>query len=199
MDNKRVQGLQKLTGSRVRAKLLTHFVLHPSQEVHVRELARLLGEYHHAVRKELGNLEAVGLLESSQRGRARLFRINRDHYLVPELRGLVLKTAGLGEVLRQAMVELGDVEEAFVYGSAASGEERGRSDIDLMIIGAPNEEELHSRLDKLEGEIQRPINVTIFARDEWEARIRDQQPFAVDVMSKPRIHLIGLSHVHSGS
>lgn len=199
MDNKSIQMLQKLVGSRVRAKLLTQFVLHPSQEFHVRELARLLDEYHHAVRRELRNLEAIGLLESSRRGRAHLFALKRDHYLIPEFRGLILKTAGLGDVLRQAMVELGDVEEVFIYGSAASGAEGARSDIDLMVIGVPNEEELHSRLDKLEGEIQRPINVTIFARDEWETRIRDRQPFALDVISGPRIHLIGSSRVHPGS
>lgn len=56
--------------------------------------------------------------------------------MYPELTGLLRKTAGLVDVLRDALAPLaGQIEQAFVYGSMARGDEHAYSDVDLMVIG----------------------------------------------------------------
>jgi predicted nucleotidyltransferase len=54
-----------------------------------------------------------------------------------EIAGLLRKTAGIADVLRDAICALGEsVTLAFIYGSIASGNETPRSDIDVMVLGS---------------------------------------------------------------
>jgi predicted nucleotidyltransferase len=54
-----------------------------------------------------------------------------------EIAGLLRKTAGIADVLRDATCALGEsVTLAFIYGSIASGNETPRSDIDVMVLGS---------------------------------------------------------------
>ncbi len=59
--------LQKLFTSRTRVKLLTLFMMNPGREMYVREIARSTEENINAIRRELANLEEMGLLKSKRR------------------------------------------------------------------------------------------------------------------------------------
>jgi len=59
--------LQKLFRSRTRVKLLTLFMMNPGREMYVREIARSTEENINAIRRELANLEEMGLLKSKRR------------------------------------------------------------------------------------------------------------------------------------
>jgi predicted nucleotidyltransferase len=51
-----------------------------------------------------------------------------------ELRGLVLKTSDLVDLLRAALAPLAaQIDQAFGYGSVAKGKDTAKSDIDLMV------------------------------------------------------------------
>jgi len=68
--------LERLFTSRTRVKLLELFLLHPEREVHVREICRITGLNINAVRRELANLEELGLLRSRRAGNARFYTVN---------------------------------------------------------------------------------------------------------------------------
>jgi predicted transcriptional regulator len=68
--------LERLFTSRTRVKLLELFLLHPEREVHVREICRVTGLNINAVRRELANLEGLGILRSRTAGNARFYTAN---------------------------------------------------------------------------------------------------------------------------
>ena len=84
----------RLFSSRTRVKLLELFLLHPEREVHVRETCRITGLNINAVRRELANLEELGLLGSRRAGNARFYTVNIAFPIYAELVGIVLKMEG---------------------------------------------------------------------------------------------------------
>ena len=71
------------------------------------------------------------------------YQANTDSPVFSDLRGLLFKTAGLVDVLANALEPLAaKLRTAFVYGSIAAGTEQSDSDIDLMIVGQVSPKEL---------------------------------------------------------
>ena len=88
-----------------------------------------------AVQRELARLEAAGLVTVVRVGKQKHYQANQASPVFQKLRALVLKTSGLADVLREALVPASDrIRAAFVYGSIAKGEETAASDIDLMVV-----------------------------------------------------------------
>nr|QNO52415.1 hypothetical protein IAKEDICC_00037 [Methanosarcinales archaeon ANME-1 ERB6] len=65
--------LQKLFTSKTRVKLLTLFMMNPKREMYVREIARNTEENLNTIRRELANLEGIGLLKSERRGNLKYY------------------------------------------------------------------------------------------------------------------------------
>ena len=83
--------LERLFTSRTRVRLLELFLLRPEKEVHVRELCRITGQNINAVRRELANLEDLGLLQSRRAGNARFYTVNIAFPAYRELTAIFLK------------------------------------------------------------------------------------------------------------
>jgi predicted nucleotidyltransferase len=183
--------LSTLFSSRVREKVLAAFFLSPGEGHNAWELARSLGENYSAVWKELVLLERVGILTSEQKGKTKDYYIDKSCPIEPELRSIVLKTEGAGEVIKEKLQEVGRVKDAFIYGSYASGEADSRSDLDLMIIGEINLDQLASVISDLEKELKLPINYVIYSEEEWIEKKEVKDPFWENALSAPKIWLIG--------
>ena len=106
-----------LFSSRVRAEVFATFFLSPGESRNAWQLARKLGESHSAVWKELVLLERLGILMSEQRERRKDYYVNISCPIEPELRTIVLKTEGAGELIKEKLQDIGWVREAFIYGS----------------------------------------------------------------------------------
>ena len=65
------------------------------------------------------------------------------------------------------------------------------SDIDIVIIGAPNEDELVKKLDKLEEKLQRDINYKLYTLNEFKKDVRESEPFVLEVLKDKKIMIIG--------
>jgi predicted nucleotidyltransferase len=196
---KGVSVLERLFSSNVRVKLLALLLLNPGQSFHIRQLARRLDCSYSNVRRELQNLTELGLLNRQTVANAVQFRANQSHFLYDDLRSILIKTEGLGDVIRGRLVPTGQVDLALVYGSTAKGEERVDSDIDLLIVGTPNLTELEGALDDLEGRIGRPINYVLYSPTEWESKLAERDPFLTRVMAGERIVIVGENHGHQGA
>jgi predicted nucleotidyltransferase len=183
--------LQALFSSRVRVKLLAHFFSHPDERFYARELTRRLDEHYNAVWQELGNLERIGLLIGEQDANVKYYRLNPDFPLYPELKRIILKTTGLGQALQDALVRLGKVELAFIYGSVAAGEDDALSDVDLMLVGEVDLLELSAVVSQLEEQLWREINYLVLTPKELAQRLAEGEPFVQNVLSGPKVMLIG--------
>src|SRR3989304_5685592 len=183
--------LATLFSSRVRAKVLAAFFLLPGEKHTAWELAQRLGENYSPVWKELVRLEGLGILISEPRGNSKDYQINVDVPIIPELRSMVLKTEGVGMVIKEKLREIGSIKKAFIYGSYASGEADARSDLDLMIIGEINLDRLAVIISELEKELNRSINYVNYSEEEWNGKAAVKDPFWENVTSAPKIILIG--------
>ena len=183
--------LERLFTSRVRVRLLTLFLTHPTEAFYIRQIARLTGETYNNVRQELQNLAQLGLILSERRANATYYRANVEHFLFPELKRIILKTEAVGDRLRQALAALGNVRVTFIYGSTARGTEVASSDIDLMVIGEVDLDALDGTIDSIEEELGRTVNYTLFSAGEWQERVAQGHSFVTDVLTHEKIFLIG--------
>ena len=191
--------LERLFSSRVRVKVLTIFLTNPESHFYTRELERVLGESPYALQRELRRLEGIGLLEAERQGNIRYYWVNQDFPIYHELRGIILKTSGLGGTLREALTDLGAIEEAFIYGSVAAGDEDGSSDVDMMIVGEVDLLRLSEVVSRLEDSTGREINYAVYSSDEFENKLREGDPFLENVQSGPKILLIGSEDESGGA
>ena len=174
----------------VRAEVLRLLFAEEGRELHLRELTRQCGLSLGTLQTEVEKLRAADLLLTRRDGNRLYFRANAAHPLFTDLRQLVLKTAGLREVLADALREVPGIELAFVFGSLASGDGKAGSDVDLMVIGDAGLRALAPRLRKAAEQLGREINpVTMTAAD--FARDRTKKAFLRDVLAKEKLFIKG--------
>lgn len=177
--------------SKARRALMALFFTNPEQEYFPRQLERLSGIFVGNLQKELLKMEQAGLLQSRRLGNLKLYKLNVQHALYPELKGLVAKTIGLEEMIRGALSKIEGVKAACLYGSFARGEARAASDVDLLLVGEVHEKPLIKAVKDLEGRLQREINYTLYTETEWKKRKTAKDPFIMEVLKRPRIPLLG--------
>jgi len=177
--------------SAVRREILRTFFARPGILRHVRELARELGWSATIVGQELDRLERTGILTSERIGRARRYRVDDQSPIASEIRSLVQKTIGVEARIRDAIADLPGIEEAFMYGSYARGDDRATSDLDLFVIGPVDQERLGEALADVERELGRDVNVTSYERSELEQLRREGDLFIERVYAGAQVSLIG--------
>lgn len=181
---------------KVRQRVLALLVGHADRSFYQQDVVRAIGTGLGAVQRELENLVEAGLVLRSRDGNRVYYQANRAAPVFPELRGLMLKTAGLAEVLREALSPLKDrLESAFVFGSLAVGVERPDSDVDLMLIGDVSLREVVAALSKAQEALGREINPIVYSPQEVSERLSRAEGFISRVMAGPRLMLLGGEHV----
>jgi len=183
--------LQKLFSSRVRVEILSVFLMNPGRELYLREVARLTGEDYKNVSMELRNLREIGLVSSRNEGNLKYFSLNKEFVIYEELKSIFMKTKGAVGILREAVSTKRAIDYAFIYGSFATGEERAESDIDLMVIGRISLEEVLALIRGPEEKLSREINVSLYDLQEIRKRVKDHDPFIIEVLGGSKIMLIG--------
>jgi predicted nucleotidyltransferase len=185
-------GLSDLLFGQTRGRILSALYDKPETSFFVRQLARHISGSVGTVQRELVTLTAAGLILRDDRESQVFYRANRAHPVFPELHSLLAKTTGVFHMLLEALTPLaGRIEYAFVYGSFAKGEEKTESDIDLMVTGEVTLDELLGRMSTVELQLNRPVNPTIFARNELRTKIHSGNHFLKAVQSGSLVFLIG--------
>jgi predicted nucleotidyltransferase len=176
----------------VRAEVLRLLFADDTRELHLRELTRQSGLSLGTLQTEVEKLRAADLLLSRRDGNRLYFRANAAHPLFADLRQLVLKTAGLREVLADALRDVPGIELAFVFGSLAAGTGKAGSDVDLLVIGYAGLRALAPRLRPAAERLGREINPVTMTAAEF-ARDRTKKPFLRDVLAKDKLFVKGNS------
>lgn len=171
-----------------RRKVLGLLLMRPDQQIHLRELARVIGAAPGTLKKELDALCEAGLLRAERVGNQVRFCANTAHPVFPELQALIRKTIGLADALRLSLAPLaGRIDAAFVFGSMASGTESAGSDIDLMVVGDAGFAEIVDATYAAQATLGREINPKVMSASEWQAKKAERNAFLQDVLNKPRI------------
>jgi predicted nucleotidyltransferase len=179
--------------SNVQQRVLALIFGNPKQSFYTSEIIRRVRSGTGAVERELARLEQSGLVSVQRIGNQKHYRANRESPIFNELRGIVLKTVGLAEPLRQSLAKYADnIRAAFVYGSVAKSTDTARSDIDLMVIGDDlTYSDLYAGLQKAEKVLQRTVNPTFLSYDDWQRKLVTKDSIIAKIDAQPKLFVVG--------
>ena len=165
----------------------------PERSFYATELIGLAGAGSGAVQRELARLAQSGLVTARAVGNQKHYQANPEAPIYAELCGIVQKTVGLAEPLREALAPLAArIRAAFVYGSIAGRADTAASDIDLMLISDDLAyPDLYAALEALSQRLGRTVNPTIYTPQELARRVKRRDAFATRVLAQPKLWLIG--------
>ena len=144
---------------------------HAEERFYLRQIVRQSGAAQGAVQRELQKLAEAGILRRTVEGRHVYFQANRESPIFPELHMLLLKTAGIVDVVREALVPLADrIRAAFVFGSAARGELRSDSDVDVLVVGDVPFPAVADALAGAQTRLGRDVNPTVYPPAEFQRK-----------------------------
>ena len=172
----------------------------PERSFYAKELVRLAESGSGAVQRELARLAASGLVTVTNRGNQKHYQANQQSPVFAELHGLVVKTFGVVDVLRQALLPLADqIDMALLFGSVARNEATAQSDIDVLIVaddmGFP---ELIEALSPAETTLGRKINPVIYSNAELQCKQKEGNHFVTTVFSQPHVFILGKDNDTAG-
>ncbi|MFA5142971.1 MAG: ArsR family transcriptional regulator [Candidatus Omnitrophota bacterium] len=181
----------KLTKSDLRRRVLLYFFTNPDEDLYLREIADILKIDPGNLSRELERLRKEGIFNSRERGNQKYFALNKRHPLYGELRSVVFKTIGIEGWLKKIIGGIKKIEIAAIYGSFASGHENSKSDIDILIIGDPDQDDLMEKIEKVEKDVAREINYNIYSLDDFSERVKKKDSFIRNILKGPKIILKG--------
>src|SRR5260370_19216180 len=174
-----VSGVADALFTKVQQRFLAVLFGNHARSFYANELIAWAGWGSGAVQRELAQLEAAELVTVKRVGNQKHYQANASAPIFEELRGLVLKTSGLVDVLRSALAPLAaQIDAALVFGSVAKGLDTAKSDIDLLVIGETlTYADLFAALEPASTRLKRTISPTLYSRVEIDKRIRDSNSF----------------------
>lgn len=165
--------IKNIFGSGARVKLLQQFLLNQGEEYFIRELTRILDEQINSLRRELENLEKVGMLKSTERNRKKYYRVNPHFVLLHELTSIVRKTHDSNSQVLKKVSKLGNVDVCIL-----SGRFIGKADddsIDLFCVGDMEKSDIEKFLNEnFSGE---NLKYTLLSREDFLYRITLKDKF----------------------
>ncbi len=189
-------GLASALFSKVQQRVLGVLFGNPGRSFYANEIIAIAESGTGAVQRELTKLVAVGLITARRQGNQKHYQANLVSPVYNELRGLVLKTFGLADIVRAALAPLiPQIRAAFIFGSIAKGQDTAGSDVDLLVVSdSLTYAEVFSALEQASQDLGRTVNPTVYSQREFTRRVNDGKAFVTRVMRQPKIWLIGDEH-----
>ena len=180
------QSINALVGSKTRVKLLNLFFNSPDQKFYVREISRTIDEQVNSVRRELTNLESVGVVKSSTEDRKIYYQANqRFKYYLP-LRVIFAgvkigddisvdkKTSDIDKWQSELSYIQNEVELLVLFGVLANDP---KSNIDMLLVGDNYGHKLSEWASKIENKEGRELNYMILSMEDFYYRYTTQDTF----------------------
>ena len=183
--------LSEILSSRIRAAIFRLLFTVEGEEFYMRDLERRSGFSIGAIQSELKKLLRLELLTKRKDGNRVYVQANKKHPLYPDLQNLVLKTNGLVDILKAALIDSDAIKYAFIFGSVARKEDTASSDIDLMVVGDVSLRQLTGMLSGLSDKLNREINPHCMSEENFAGRKKAGEPFVNRICEEPRLFIIG--------
>jgi len=172
------------------ARLLSALML-DDEERSLTRIAEQTGLAYPTVHREAARLLQAGILAERQVGRTRLLRADPDSPLFAPLREILLIITGPVPLLQEEFSRIPGIESALLHGSFAARlygvDGPAPNDIDVLVIGDPDPDEVYDACERVEELVHRPVNPTITSRAEFA---RDSG-FHTQVRSSPIVPILG--------
>lgn len=177
--------------SELQARILARVFL-GGEEQSIAELAAAIEADPGNTAREVARLEEGRLLTSRRVGRTKLVRADTSAPFYQPLHELLSIVLGPVSVLREELSGIGGIRRAEIFGSWAARYlgERGPApaDIDLLVIGSPNRDDLHDATQRAAVRLNRPVNPVVISERRWET---STDGFIAELHERPRVPVIG--------
>lgn len=178
--------LEKLFGSKTRTKLLSLFFGNPERSYYVREMTRVIDEQINSVRRELLNLESIGIIKNETYDNKIYYSANNKH---PYARALVMLFSSRTDVVVETAVVKPNAWEEYVrpvknYLTCLIVTNRlpGQEGVDLLIVGDDRTKKLTHWAEVVEKKEGKPLNYVIMSRDDFQYRLNVKDRFVSEVL-----------------
>ena len=180
------QSINALFGSKTRVKLLNLFFNSPEEKFYVREISRIIDEQVNSVRRELTNLEGVGVVKSSTEDRKIFYQANqRFKYYLPlraifagvkmnESVSIDKKTSSIDKWKSEIENVQKEMDILVLFGVLVDDVD---SDVDMLIVGNNNNRKLSNWASDIEKKEGRELNYMILSMEDFYYRYTTQDTF----------------------
>jgi len=176
---------EKLFGSKTRAKLLKLFFENPEKSFYVREMTRVIDEQINSVRRELLNLESIGVIKNETFDNKVYYSANAKHPFARPLADIFSKkidTTREKDVRETTWEEYCRPVKNYLKGLVVTNRLPGQDGIDLLIIGNDKTKKLTRWAEIIEKKQGKPINYVIMSADDFSYRKSVKDRFIEDVL-----------------
>ncbi len=178
--------VEKLFGSKTRAKLLNLFFENPGKSFYVREITRVIDEQINSVRRELSNLEGIGVVKNETYDNKVYYSANMKHvyaHALSEMFNARVVEASEKEPKRtNVWEELIKPVKTYLKGLIVTNRLPGQEGIDLLIVGNDKTKKLTHWAEVVEKKMGKPLNYVIMSADDYTYRKSVRDRFLTELM-----------------
>jgi len=178
--------LKSLFSSAIRADVLALLLNNADERFYVREIATLLRKNPSGVKRELDNLEKMGILTSKKVANLKYFQADKKSPFFTELKSIIAKSLGVTGALK-AMLKTTSVKTAFIFGPYAESEEA--ETVNVFIVG-PSSVSLDGVKD-IEERFSKKISVKLMDETEFKTKKESNDAELEKLLSGDKIILMG--------
>lgn len=194
MNKENSMPTEKLFGSKTRAKLLDLFFANTNKSFYVREITRLIEEQINSVRRELMNLEGIGVIRSETFDNKIYYAANMKHQFAHAFQEMFAPhkaaVAKTPEIKRQPSSSWDDYirpVSRYLRAMVLFNRAPGQEGVDLLLIGDDKTKKLTRWAEVVEKKQGRPLNYVILERDDYLYRISVKDRFVMGVLEDAEI------------
>lgn len=181
--------IDALFGSKTRVKLLHLFLNNPDRAFYVREITRKVEEQINSVRRELSNLQNIGIIKSDSSNNNRLYyEANKDYQHFGSLRAMfedksITKNVPGSDATdwKKRLKPLGDVRLALFSGKLVKD---SPANVDVLLVGNLNKTQAKRFVKELEEDEQKTLNYAIMPYEDFYYRFSIKDRFVVEILQK---------------
>lgn len=181
--------IEKLFGSKTRAKLLELFFENTTKSYYVREITRVIEEQINSVRRELMNLESIGIVRNETYDNKVYYSANMKHpyaHAFQEIFGRKVTLAKVQEVRQAATKGAWDdyIRPVAKYLRAMMITNRlpGQDGVDMLLVGDDRTKKLTRWAEVVEKKRGKPMNYVIMGRDDFLYRKSVRDRFVLEIL-----------------
>ena len=176
---------EKLFGSKTRAKLLKLFFENPEKSFYVREMTRVIDEQINSVRRELLNLEGIGIIKNETFDNKVYYSANSKH---PFYRPMIDIFSKKIDTVRDKDIKETTWEgycrpvKNYLKGLVVTNRLPGQDGVDLLIIGNDKTKKLTRWAEVVEKRQGKPLNYVIMSPDDFSYRKNVRDRFVMEIL-----------------
>ena len=180
--------LAPILRSDAQGRIVARLLVDPDERYSLTDLVRWSATSMPTVQREIDRAENAGIVTTEKIGPTRLVQANPSHPLYGSVRQLILATYGPPAVVADEFADLDGADTVLLFGSWAArylGEPgRGPNDIDVLVIGSPDRDDVDDAAERAERRIGLPVQATVRTRTQWDAQ---NESFIRELRGRPLV------------